>query len=969
MAGRRVWLLCVLLALGSPVRTAQADLVGYWKFDDGSGSIARDATDNHYDGLLINPDKLEWVEGKFGGALSFDGASAYVDLSGSATDLAAMSDYTVCVWVTGYASEGGQVAMSWSDGWNRVQLELHNGQIAHGQLNGGSWQGVYSAALDWDPAEWYHLVWMKEGDVRKGYRDGVELLNSSQYPAVGPADVINPITMIHVGALTTEQFFVGDLDDLRLYDEVLSEEAIQHIMRGRFELSFNPSPAHEAIDVPCDVVLSWMPGSLADTHDVYFGMAFDDVNAADRADPMGVLVSQGQTATTYAQEGVLEFGQTYYWRVDEVNAAPDNSIFKGDVWSFTAEPVAYPIESIIATSNATSEDDSGPEKTIDGSGLHASDQHSTVSTDMWVGGSTDGEPVYIQYEFDKIYKLCELEVWNYNFTFELMFSFGFKDVTITYSENGADWAVLKDVQFAQATARASYTANTVVDLEGVTARYVRLTANSSYGSTGQYGLSEVRFLYIPTWAREPQPGDGAADVAIDADFGWRAGREATSHDVHLGTDPETLALTDTVSVNSYTPEALDLAATYYWRIDEVNEAEAVSLWAGDIWSFSTQAYAVVDDFESYTDDAGNYIYEKWLDGYNSTTNGAQVGHDGEPYAEQTIVHKGRQSMPLFYDNTGPTISEATYTFAGQDWTASGIQSLSFHFYGAAGNDGQLYLKINDTRVDYDGETADIASPLWQAWNVDLSSQDGLANVTTLTIGIGGAGATGVVYIDDIRLYPKVPEYVTPTEPDTAGLVAYYAFEGNANDSSGHGFNGTEKGGPIYVTGVDGQAIKLDGFDDYVVVGGVGISGAAPRTIAGWVKADTLAIADWTSLFGFTSHVDTHNLSFDMNKRNGDQYCIHIHGWEGDIMTIDLEWHHLAATYDGATITRYGDGRLVGTEARALNTQDHVQMGKRAHDAGGNFPGSIDDVRIYDRALSEEEIAWLAGRRMPAHKPF
>ncbi len=969
MTGRIAWLLCVLLSLGSPARTAWADLVGHWKFDDGSGTIARDASGNHYDGILIHPDKLEWVEGKLGGALSFDGASAYVDLSGSATDLAAMSDYTVSVWLTGYASEGGQVAMSWSDGWNRVQLELHNGQIAHGQLNGGSWEGVYSAALDWDPAEWYHVVWMKQGDVRKGYRDGVELLNSSQYLAVGPVDIINPVTMIHVGALTTEQFFVGDIDDLRLYDEVLSEEDIQRIMLGRFELAFDPSPTRDAIDVPCDVVLSWMPGSLAGTHDVYFGTAFDSVNTADRANPMGVLVGQGQTATAYDCEGVLEFGQTYYWRIDEVNATPDNFIFKGDVWNFTAEPVAYPVENITATSNAVSEENSGPETTVDGSGLNTNDQHSTLTTAMWAGAPTGDEPVHIQYEFDKTYKLHALQVWNYNFVYEQMFGFGFKDVTIAHSENGADWTVLKDVQFAQATARASYTANTVVDLEGVTARYVRLTANSSYGSMGQYGLSEVRFLYIPTWAREPKPGDGATDVATDTVLAWRAGREATSHDVYLGRDPEALALTDTVGTNSYMPGALDLAATYYWRIDEVSEAEAVSLWAGDIWSLTTDEYVVIDDFDSYTDDAGNYIYEKWLDGYGITANGAQVGHDSEPYAERTIVHSGRQSMPLSYDNTGPTISEATYMFAGQDWTASGIQSLSLYFRGVAGNDGQLYLKINDTRVDYDGETADITTPLWQVWNIDLSSVDGLANVTTLTIGIEGSGATGILYIDDIRLYPKVPAYVTPTEPDTAGSVAYYAFEGNANDSSGHGFNGTAKGGPTYGAGVNNQAIMLDGFDDYVVVGSVGISGAAPRTIAGWVKADTLAMADWTSLFGFTSHTDTHNLSFDMNKRNGDQYCIHIHGWEGDIMTIDLEWHHLAATYDGTTIRRYGDGRFVGSEDRVLDTEDNVQMGKRAHDAGGNFPGSFDDVYVYDRALSEEEIAWLAGKRMPAHQPF
>ena len=86
------------------------------------------------------------------------------------------------------------------------------------------------------------------------------------------------------------------------------------------------------------------------------------------------------------------------------------------------------------------------------------------------------------------------------------------------------------------------------------------------------------------------------------------------------------------------------------------------------------------------------------------------------------------------------------------------------------------------------------------------------------------------------------------------------------------------------------------------------------------------------------------------------------------MEIDLEWHHLAASYDGTTIVWYGDGQPVGSEARALDTEDNVQMGRRAHDAGGFFPGSLDEIRIYNQALSPGEILWLAGRQS-VHKPL
>jgi hypothetical protein len=321
-----------------------------------------------------------------------------------------------------------------------------------------------------------------------------------------------------------------------------------------------------------------------------------------------------------------------------------------------------------------------------------------------------------------------------------------------------------------------------------------------------------------------------------------------------------------------------------------------------------------------------------------------------------------------YDNAGVATSEADFEL-GQNWTTNGIRSLSLYFHGDPDNSGQLYVKINNTKVAYDGSAADLSRAMWQPWNIDLSAVGNVSNVTKLTIGIEGAGATGVVYIDDIRLYPLAPEYATPAEPDAASLVARYTFDGNVNDSSGHGFNGTVNGAPTYVTGKDGQAVRFNGTTDYVVVGSVGISGAAPRTISGWVKPDTLTLTDWTNIFGFTSAVGTNNLSFDMNKRGGEnQYCIHVYGWERNIMAIDLEWHHLAATYDGVTIAWYGDGRFVASEARALNTEDNVHMGKRANN-NAYWPGSVDEVRIYNQALSAGEIAWLAGKTEPLHTPF
>ena len=518
------------------------------------------------------------------------------------------------------------------------------------------------------------------------------------------------------------------------------------------EMATNPVPETESVDIPRDAVLSWVSGSSAVTHDVYFGTSFEDVNAASRENALGVLVSQDQSANTYDPEGLLEFGTTYYWRIDEVNGAPDYAIFRGEIWSFTAEPFAYAIENITATSNATSDAGEGPEKTIDGSGLNDQDQHSTRSSDMWLATPVGEDLVYIQYEFDGVYKLHELLIWNYNVQFEMLLGFGFKDVTVEYSVNGTDWTSLGDVEFAQATSNASYEANTTIAFDGVAARYVRLTASNAWGATGDSGLSEVRFLYIPAQAREPEPADGATGVAVDTALAWRAGRDATAHEVYLGTDPEALALAGTPSGASYDPGALNLDLTYYWKVSEIQDTES---WDSSVWSFATEEYLVVDDFESYNDE-DNLIYETWIDGWVNGT-GSTVGYAIEPFAEQTIVNSGGQAMPLFYDNSGVDTSEADLDL-NQNWTTNGVQTLSLYFHGDAENsDAQLFVRINNTEIAYDGPASDIRRAAWQVWNIDLSAAGNVSNVNSLTVGVEGAGAQGVVYIDDIRLYPEVAD--------------------------------------------------------------------------------------------------------------------------------------------------------------------------------------------------------------------
>ncbi len=549
-------------------------------------------------------------------------------------------------------------------------------------------------------------------------------------------------------------------------------------------------PANGATDGPRDdVVLSWTPGDYADKHDVYFGTSFNDVNdASPTEDPAGVYLVR-QDPNTLALDR-LELGQTYYWRIDEVNAAPDYTIFKAGVWRFTVEPIAYQLagEHITATASNSNSEDEGPANTVNGSGLNSDDLHSTETADMWLSNGTAESPTWIQYEFNKVYRLHEMLVWNHNNSLEPLIGFGLKDVTIEYSVNNTDYTILDTIhhEFARAPGTPDYAHNTTIDFCGVAAKYIRLTANSNWGGIlNQYGLSEVRFFFIPVQARKPSPDSEATDVGLEPTLGWRAGRKAAKHDVYFSDDWQAVkdgtAPVTTVTETSYGPLDLDLVKTYYWRVDEVNEAEIPTTWQGDIWVFSTQEYLVVDDFEDY-DTGENQIWYAWKDGLGYGTpstepysagngSGSAVGDENTgSYTEETIVHKGRQAMPLFYDNNKQGFfkySEIELTLSyPRDWTEKDVNTLTIWFRGNSANAAEtLYVALNGSAVvNHDNPNA-AQTGRWTAWNIDLQAfaDQGvnLANVNTIALGLGNrnnpqAGGSGTMYFDDIRLYRPAP---------------------------------------------------------------------------------------------------------------------------------------------------------------------------------------------------------------------
>ncbi len=979
--GRRLPLVGLLvLVLGSAAYAFAPDsdtsLVGWWKLDDGSGTTALDSSSGKHNGTLTNGPV--WTNGHYGGAIQFDGVDDYVDTGWNDN----LATWTIACWVTSSAAPSSSGAPSgplhregnYQINWN------HNGGWAGylGANIGGSWMGTTFGTLEANT--WYHLCGTFDGANMTAYTNGVQ---ASTLSASGTPSAESSTLKLGRHAANT-QYFGGLVDDARVYNRALILSEIKLVMMSSGEgPATNPSPRDKDTDVVREVNLSWTPGPLAGTHNVYLGTNFDDVNSATTSSPL--LVSPGQTASTYDPPGRLDFGTTYYWRVDEVNATADQYVFKGTTWQFATEPYAYKMTGITATASSVSSATNTPAINMVNDSDMTDDLAGVNNKAMWQ--SAKGQfPFWAQFDFDGLYKLHGMKVWNHNTSYESVLGFGAKDTVVEYSLDGATWTKLGDFQFAQATGEENQAANVIVAFNGVVAKSVKITINNAWRRADQTGMSEVRFYYLPVIAREPSPAPGSTGIdPTTLALSWRAGREAASHNVYLGTDANAVKAdtvpTGTVAAASYTPSGLQLSATYYWKIEEVNTAEIPSNWTGGVWNFATADFLSVDDMESYNDGT-NPVFDVWIDGYNTSDNGAVVGHNSpanNTFNETAIVHGGKQSMPFTYGDRNITTSEIARTYTpAQDWSVAGIKTLTVFFHGATANTaGQFYVKVNDAKITYPGDASILSALVWKQWNIDLSAVGNVKAVQTLTLGVTGSGK-GTLYIDDIRLYNTAPIVPAPVDPGTSNLVASYAMEGDAKDSKG-GYDGTLN----TVTFADsmlttmGKAAVFNGTSGYIDLGttfGTGVvSKLTNCTAAAWVYY-TGTGAVWQRVLDLGTGSTVYMFLTTRNASSFPRFAITTagSGSESGVTSsrvLSVGWHQMTGVLDAAamTVALYVDGTLIGSAATTklptdLGATTQNWLGRSMFSTDPYLDGMLDEVRIYNRALTAGEIGYLAGDR-------
>ncbi|MFZ2148124.1 MAG: LamG domain-containing protein, partial [Sedimentisphaerales bacterium] len=565
MCKKLIYLVSFILVLGMGFSLArgQAGLVGYWRLDESSGTIAADMAGGDNDGTLSGD--VEWrpSEGKEGGALFYSSEDNTARVEIPTTGMSS-SEGTMMIW--GNLAEpyptnrddssyffGHTTQPSYS---NRIQLYMNENNTFL-DLGLGDSHGRDTDIVELQTETWYHVALTWDSGRYVVYLDGEEIAAGAYTGLTALNDIMdigndgNPVSQ-------NTEAFAGLLDEARLYDGALNADQILAAMRGEpLPLASRPSPKDGSMILDVWVNLSWIPGDFAVSHDVYIGDNYENVNdgTADtfRGNQAGTFLVAGFPGFPYP-DGLVP-GTTYYWRIDEVNDTDPNSPWKGKVWSFSIAPkTAY-----------------NPNP-ADGAELVAPDVKLG-----WTGGfGAKLHTIYFGDNFDDV---------NND-------SGGLSQGTKTYTPGSL---------------KLGKTYYWRVDEFDIIATY----KGEVWSFTTQGAVLSLK------------PSNGAVDVKQTQILNWSPGDYAASHQVYFGTDKEAVRNANTgspeykgtkaLAYESYDPGKLLWDTTYYWRVDEVNNVNPDSPWIGPVWSFTTANFLIVDDFEDY-DIGNNEIWWAWKDG-------------------------------------------------------------------------------------------------------------------------------------------------------------------------------------------------------------------------------------------------------------------------------------------------------------------------------------------------------------------
>jgi hypothetical protein len=837
------------LVLTSAVE-AQDDpnLIGWWKMDETSGTVAADSSGYGNDGTVVGG--AQWVSGYIDGALDFDGDDDYVDcgydpIFDTAGEMTAAAWVTIRSIPTAWACVIAKGEYSWRISNENLDPRFHFG-ITIWSASNPSISGPTMIGYN----EWHHVAGTYDGENINVYLDGSvdATVATTSHIGVNSANVL-----IGENPEAAGRNWDGMIDDVRLYNRALSQAEIGELMPQQLKATL-PVPSDKSVLSTVGIILSWTAGETASRHHLYIGESYEDVLNGTGDTDIGLM---SQTSFD-GYDWVI--GKTYYWRVAETTSN-GTVIHPGDVWSFTILPLiaskpipadgeeyvntdillrwtagagaiehhVYLHENPMAVLGRDPDADRGTVEDpnfspgqleynteyfwmvdeFDGTDTHQGDVWAFTTVGPTNGAKAEyfnntslaGNPVLVRIDpkidFDwgtnSPDPLVNTE-FSVRWTAELEVPVDDTYTFYTISDDNARLWVEGQLLID------NWDSDNAWAIEGAASIYLKAgwaSVRMEFFDEAGDAIAQLKWqsstiprqiispgvLSIPVRATTPNPSSGYAEVVTTPVLEWSAGDNAAQHDIYFGTDYNEVAQADATAANIYQGSQdldntefvpagvpLDWNTTYYWRIDEVNDANPDSPWIGKVWSFTVGNFLVLEDFEDYSDYPPDEVWNTWLDGYENPLNGSSAGYPdpdfvaGEHYLEDVVVRSGLWSMPVFYDNSTAPISEVTRTFDSSDrnWTRDDVVTLTLFYRGDPNNASEpMFVVVDDVIVENGNANAALTTD-WTRWDIPLQtlSEQGvnLSNVRSMTIGFGhkanpaSGGGAGHVFFDDIRLY-------------------------------------------------------------------------------------------------------------------------------------------------------------------------------------------------------------------------
>ena len=964
------------------IAVTDPNLVGLWTLDEGEGSNVLDWSGHGNHGIVQG--EPDWVSGWIGdGAMNFS-RGQYVAIDKLFYDSNNLTEVTVCAWIRTSTSGAQPIAAFDRNEYWRLEVNGFGGGAGQigwsvmadtGQIDMGSISRI-------DNGQWRHVAAMFDNGSLRVYIDG-RLDNSvSGGSTFGTGTVRYGFIAANseAGSFNGEvggNPFDGDIDDVRIYDRALTQAEIQEVMRGDLKLAWNPHPPNYSVaQIDQILPLTWSAGEAATGHQIYFGADETTVRFADTS-TTGIYRGQQPVAnTSYTPGETLVWGNTYYWRIDEVKS--DTSVSKGRVWRFT-------VADFILVDDFEDYNDYTPDRIFeiwkDGFGYGME-----TAPPYYPGNGTGSAVGYLVPPFAE----------------QTVVHGGDQSMPYFYDNGIPGW-----LQYSE----AAMTLTRSRDWTAYGVKSLSLWFRGHPASTGSFSYD--------------QGSDTYTVVGAGADIWDVAGPDGTFHDeFHF-------AYRTLTGVGSIIAQVLSVENTNGWAkagvmIRDTLDANSVHAMvvvtpsngvsfqyrmdAGGASASLTQADITAPQWVKLERDAGGNMSASYSDDGSTWTLLNTVN-----IAMSTPTYVG---LAVTSHNAGVPCEA---TFSGLQTTGSVGAVWADQDIGIQNNDPEpLYVAISNSN----GTTAVVTNPdpnaalidTWTEWNIDLQQFSGqgvnLTDVNKVAIGFGNpinpqTGGSGLVYFDDIRLYqPRcIPSLAKPANSFnndcvvnlldveiltddwlTSGyeftvaappasdpnLELYYAFEGSLADGSGNGRTGEPNGTIAYAAGKSGQAISFDGTNFVNVPDYNGVSGTQSRTCSAWIKTtEPGEIVTWGN--NTTGQKWIWRLQ---NATGGAEVtgAVRIEVSNGQIVgSTDLRddaWHHVAAVLDSdgtpevADLRLYVDGFLDGSSwvtNQVINTADLSTM--RIGRGPWNdrpFYGAIDELRVYSRALSHGEVASLAG---------